>query len=593
MQDINLTEWDIDLRNLSNCNNHIVDAWFYSRKADYFRKENDKEKVIESLLSCVHLDPSSLFQEDLIKCYLEYKKPEQAIRAAQKYAEDLKKGCEQCGLAFSDRLHKLGEIMFEAEQYDEAVYYFVKSINVGKWEKTEWSLNTLIQYLFDVAKTYSAIGDNEKRREYYAKCSDTMFPNEVMCSFNKTEHLQIVESLICCDRPDPILVIRNYMDKNPKYAAKLILNYAEYQMTICEKNGWRITNLLHSLGELSMDAGRYDDAIDLFRKSIEGYSWEQDEDDVERLADYLFDIARAYGKKDESEMAIEYYQKSIDTESQLGRSTNNIAYCYRNMGNLYRSKKQHSQALECMLKAFDIWKNDSDYTEEAMNACEKIGHIYYANLFDYDKAVSYYTETIKYAEILCQVDSSLLLYVAYRNLANAYFYGAKDQSWYEKARSNYLKCMELWNAKDKSDDPDKVYVYANIGHCCAYDKNTKMGIETYYKALGMHRRLNLKEDANLARYYDDLGVYYYWDKQFDKAIENYRKAFNIGKRTVGEHGRESGSAALHIARALSEIPEKKEEALIYARKAKESYLVQNRSDSDIRVVESLIKELEM
>lgn len=588
MQDTDFKQLDIDLEELLPNGNHITDAYFYSRKADYFRELNESEKVIESLLSCIRLDPHHpSFQKELIKSYLTCGKIESAVNAAKKYATDSQKKYDESGWDFSDNLHELGEIMSEAKLYNEALYFFQKALDSKKLEKDEWSIKSTTQYLRDIAEVYGEIGDTKQKQEYYTKCAKTLFPSEIYSFLSNDDFEHIIDSLICCQKPDPIHVVEELISKNSELAIKLAHSYAKNKGDICQKDKWSLCNTLHSLGVIMLDSGHHNDAILFLQDSVDNYNWTNEDNDIEHLANFLFDLARAYGKNENLEKAIEYYKKSIDTELSAGKKTHNMACCYRNLCNNYRGMGQTQNALNSALKAYDIWKNDDDKKEELMEICQKIGHIYFSDLNLPEDAIKYYEKTKELAEELCYLHNDWRIDIAYRNLAQALFYSGD----YKNALEAYQHAIKINTNKYPEDDNDKVWVWAKIGRCCAFVKKPSLGIEAYTNAIEMHKRLGLKEDTTLANYYDDMGVFYDWSKNKEKALDCFEKAYKIVRVCEGEKGWTTGYVLMHMAQMMKVLPTKRKQALLCAQKAKESFVYQKRNEKDMKFINDLIASL--
>ncbi len=118
---------------------------------------------------------------------------------------------------------------------------------------------------------------------------------------------------------------------------------------------------------------------------------------------------------------------------------------------------------------------------------------------------------------------------------------------FNDAKTFYTKAIET--------DPDYLTSYSSLAKLFLAQKELKNAIDQYNKIL--------EKNPNLAPPHMMLGTIYEMDKAYDKAEEHYKKALKINP--------EFGAAANNLAYHLATHTNKYDEALQYAKKAKEHF----------------------
>lgn len=104
------------------------------------------------------------------------------------------------------------------------------------------------------------------------------------------------------------------------------------------------------LGEIFAYRKQYTEAVDSFSQALRWYF--SADDDVHK-AEVHFQLAGVYDDLQETELAIEHYQKSLTLDEANGNRLS-AASALANLGNLYRDQGRWSEAIECFQRSFRL-----------------------------------------------------------------------------------------------------------------------------------------------------------------------------------------------------------------------------------------------
>lgn len=171
---------------------------------------------------------------------------------------------------------------------------------------------------------------------------------------------------------------------------KLALKYYEKAIALMKKkNGMNKITIYNNVGSSLLENGNYTDALIYFNKAIECVNNCEEETTMPIVATYN-NIAVAYYRKGEFNLAIDFYKKSLGILSTLQTEEKNsdIAVLYTNIGNILYKKSEFTAALEYYKNASQI--NHSVYEDNFITAYTDaiIGRLYTRNK-DYKSAIDY------------------------------------------------------------------------------------------------------------------------------------------------------------------------------------------------------------
>jgi tetratricopeptide (TPR) repeat protein len=231
---------------------------------------------------------------------------------------------------------------------------------------------------------------------------------------------------------------------------------------------------LYSLGVALADKGRFDEAIENYRKAIQINP---------NYFDALNTLGVALADKGRFDEAIENYYKAIQINPNNPKVLNNLGVALADKG-------RFDEAIENYRKAIQINPNYPKALNNLGNAL--------AARDRFDEAIKYYHQAI-------QIDPNYL--DALNNLGAAL--AAKGRL--DEAIENFRKAIQF--------NPDSFEALDNLGIALATKGRFDEAIENYRKAIQIN--------PNYSKALNNLGIALAAKDKFDEAIENYYKAIQL------------------------------------------------------------------
>ena len=254
------------------------------------------------------------------------------------------------------------------------------------------------------------------------------------------------------------------------------------------------SNELNQAGRLLNSEGKYADALDSLKLSLV-YRKKAYPDDSFYLATtymYLGITYKNLGKLDES---LKNYMLS-EQSYMLHENVNpaNYAALYRNIGNVYRSKLDYSNALTYFEQALDIYikENNEYFIYDTYYAIAEVKN----RLNQEEEALEILLTNYKKADIDHQIYYSELLGIIYQKVDN-----------YTAAEKYYLQAIRLIKETYGDTDWDLGIEYLNYAEFLAETHNFEHGIKILdeaYKIISLYQSEKGLELANYFEYRGDL-----------------------------------------------------------------------------------------
>lgn len=250
----------------------------------------------------------------------------------------------------------------------------------------------------------------------------------------------------------------------------------------------------------------YEKALNIQQEICE-YSIDKKEVD-ECLATLYTNIAKEYVALNDAQNAINNLNNAVNLYEKgtisIYTGTSN---CYK-IAKIYSDLGEHDKALNCIEKGITIFKNGNnklraaeiDYTKDYYVA---LGEEYKC-LGEYEDALKYFFEALKYAEQMGGVDWESVN--IYRHIANVYL-DLKNKAQAEEYMKKYVEIRErMYNCFDEK----LVKLYIELGDFyhekCKYEKNA---IQSYFLALRVEKEINGDYlNINFAMLYKKIGYAY-------------------------------------------------------------------------------------
>lgn len=282
--------------------------------------------------------------------------------------------------------------------------------------------------------------------------------------------------------------------------------------------------LLYALGSEKKHAGKYNEAISLFRKclELELESFGLEHPDVAQCYNNMGEV---YFLNKENDGAMDMFQQSLNIRLKLfPRDHQDIATSYNNMGLALDNKGKHDEAVDYYLKSLDIRIKifgtehpDVAYTYNNLGviSCKKA---------EYDKAL----------EILNKSLEIKLKTLGTEHLDLAYSYINIGYAWLKKKDFNqsleyYQKSLNIRLKSLGTDHPDVAFSYNNIGAAWRDLGDYSQAIMNFEKSLDIRKKTLSKNHSDIANSYFNIGSAYKKLLNHEDAILFFGEGYEIEK----------------------------------------------------------------
>ncbi len=523
-------------------NNKIYDtaATFYAKASTLYEKHNLWRKYLQSQIKNAD-------------CYSKQWQFDSVIYILKPAIEKSLQHINENDTIVADAYYILGDAHKIKSEYDEALKYYFKSLEIRKELLGEKSV--------DVADLYLSIGNvyyeetlNDKAFEYYSKS---------LKIYKKSLGKKSLQAAIVYDNIGNIYKNKSQYDKALEYFFRSL----KIKKELIGEVSVGVADSYINIGNVYYDKSIYKIALNYYLKSLEIYKKLVGEKSL-AVADVYNNIGNIYSDKSQYDKALEYLLKSLGIYKELlGEKSFQVAKSYNNIGNVYSAKNQYDTALEYLLKSLEIRKKlHSEETVNVANLYNNIANVYY-HKYQYDEALSYYFKSLEiYKELLGE--KSVQMSTVYNNIGN--IYSAKSQ--YDTALEYYFKSLEIRKKLLGEKSIEVANSYSNIGDVyydkLLYDKaldyylkgleirkeflgensfevsnsysriafvyiakfQYDIALEYFLKSLEINKKLFGENSINVAYSYDDIGTVYFYKSQYDKALEYLFKSLEIRKK---------------------------------------------------------------
>jgi len=267
-----------------------------------------------------------------------------------------------------------------------------------------------------------------------------------------------------------------------------------------------------NLAEIFLENGGYEDAVNLYTKSITGFEKINYQEGIFWSS---IGLGIVYKNQGNTLLAKKYYEEA----RQIAEDKNDfilIGICNNNIGNLYNQTGDYENALKYLRLALTSFEKGSN--KKFMSDClESIGNVY-NEYKDYKKAIEYFQRSTVIAE---ELNDNYRLLSRYANLASSFEATGAD----EQALMYYSKTLELaQSVGDKSRLSEILILLAGF-----YTKKSDFQNSVDYLNQSLSISNEIGDTVSIAKAYSSLAEVYLATGDIDNAYVCAHKAFILAR----------------------------------------------------------------
>lgn len=496
-------------------------------------------------------------------------------------------------------LGKVNSILQIQGKYDMAMEFLKRALEIG--------LNKLGENHVQIAKIYLEVGvvysyklDFEKAFEYYNKAfkmiTELIGENHPMIAtvynrigaiyyqkgdYNKAlEYINKSLAIIIELEGENVTLVsdlyynialfyeqKGYLDKAMDYCNKSLA----IRLRLLKDSDPKISDCYDRIGTIYYFQGDFSNALEYYNKSF-AIDLQVFGINHQRIAYRYNNIGMIYFENGDYNNALDYYNKSLTIKLQLlGANHPDIANTYNNIGIIYLEKKYYDKALEYFTKSLSIRiQTLGDNHSLVARSYKNIGYAFYQN-GSFNKANEYFCKALKINIDSFGEKNSEVAEIYYR-LGNIYF----KQNSYEKSLSYSQKAM-ISLVSDFND----TNIYSNPPFRNIFLDKTLLS--TFELKADVFQKLYSLKSHEIKDIKISLATYQLASDLIDKIRSSYKG--KDSKLFLGEKVTEIYNKAIQTALKLHQVTqdsEYKEQAFLFAEKAKSSVLLESLQDTKAR-----------
>ncbi|MFN7715560.1 MAG: tetratricopeptide repeat protein [Pseudanabaenaceae cyanobacterium] len=238
--------------------------------------------------------------------------------------------------------------------------------------------------------------------------------------------------------------------------------------------------------------------------------------------------------KTEQDLAIKYFQKSINLQRELNLKIN-LDSSLANLGSLYESQGKYEEAKLLYIEALDILQEQGNYTD-AISRLNDLARIHHAQ-GQYEEALKLYQQALEIYED--GKDTDIATYARTINLLAGTYHA---QGKYIEAEKSYQKSLNIRLKEFGESHPDIAVSLNNLGLLYAEQGKFSEAESYYQQALAIQIQLLGKTSADVATSLNNIALLYYHQGRFTEAETYLVKTLKIRQTVFGnDHPDVAGS----------------------------------------------------
>lgn len=300
--------------------------------------------------------------------------------------------------------------------------------------------------------------------------------------------------------------------------------YANNALNFSKKINFQkgIGDAYYLLGHINYREGKYESALNDFRKSVKQRKIAKDQAGLAKSFNYIGDTKCMQFEYDSAKF---YYHKCLDIEIKL-ENRKRISGTYSNIGATFSDEEKFDSSLYFFNNALKIANEINDTIQIAM-VLNNIG-VVYKKQGQYEKAIELYLKAARYYEKSKRYEN---LSAVYDNIASIY----NQIEDYEKAK----KFTEMGlNYAKKSDNQILIArLYNQLGQTYSYLGDYNKSLESYERYLSIIKKHELNDEIalgynNIANLFASRAIFDTAYIYFQKGIEYVEKTSSIESKSL-------------------------------------------------------------
>ncbi|CAF1447003.1 unnamed protein product [Adineta ricciae] len=307
-------------------------------------------------------------------------------------------------------------------------------------------------------------------------------------------------------------------------------------------------DVYNHLGTIKYQKGQYEEAITLFRKSLE-LRLMSSSPNHPHVASYYNNIGAAYSHMGDYPKALSSYKQALKIQLQsLPPNHPHVASSYNNIGNAYSHMGDYPKALSSYEQALKIHILSLPPNHpHVAGSYNNIGNGY-SHMGDYPKALSSYEQALKIRQQSLPPNHPDVA-ISYNNIGNAYSHMGD----YPKALSSYEQALKIQLQSLPPNHPDVASSYNNIGAAYSDMGDYPKALSSYEQALKILLQSLPPNHPHVAGSYNNIGNAYSDMGDYPKALSSYEQALKIQLQSLPPNHPDVASSYNNIGAAYSDM----------------------------------------
>ena len=451
-------------------------------------------------------------------------------------------------------INNIGNNFRRLGKYEQAMEYLHRALEIG--------FNKVGQNHIEIANIYYNIGIVEFYKSNYEAA--LKYSNEALASRIRslgTNHPKIADSYNILGL---IYEKKGDFDKALEYYNKSIT----IKIELLGENDLGVANTYQNIGVATHHKGDYFKSLEYFNKSLAIRS-KLLESNHPQIADSYTLIALIHSEKGDLTKSLEYQNKALAIYlNKWGEDHPNVAYSYNNIGQIHFDQGEYDEALKYLSKSVELKiKLFGAKHRSVASTYRNIGQVYFKKN-DYDKAIEYYDKCLA-TQLPLLGNKHIAVANTYQNIGEVYY----QKNDFEKSLS-FLQKAIIAALPDFND----ANIYVNPPLMNMLLENDL--VETLVFKADAFKKLYSSISNDIKNIEMCLVTYQLTSELIDRIVSSYKA--EASKLFWGEKVLNIYDKAIQTALKLNEITQKneyKEQAFLFAEKAKSSVLLASLRDS--------------